>query len=481
MLALVGLAGCAVGPDFENPTLPASIGYREASLPAQFAAGGSGETQQVVLGRDIPGDWWTVFGSSELSVLIESALAASPDLEAAKAALTQAQENAFAADAGVFPSVQLKGGANRVGFSAESIGQDYTEVFTLSTGQLNISYPLDIIGGTRRQVEAAVAQADYQRFQLEAAYVTLGTNIVVTAIQEASLRAQIEASEAIVATGRRLLALVERQHALGSVALADVLAQRSAVARSEANLPALRQNLERQRNMLRALAGRFPSDPLEAQFAFEDLTLPGELPVSLPSALVEQRPDVRSAEAQLHSATAEVGISIANMLPQISLSGSYGRIGTENILSSGGVAIWDYGVSLTQPIFQGGKLLHQKRAAEAGLATAAARHKSVVLGAFRDVADALQALQSDAETVAAQRTVERAASESLAIAEGQYRSGSASFLTLLNAQNTYEQAKIGRVQAEANRFVSTAALYQALGGGWWNRQQADPDDQEATS
>ncbi|MCW5735043.1 MAG: efflux transporter outer membrane subunit [Enhydrobacter sp.] len=461
------LSGCGLlGPDYKRPPLPDGAGYSEVPVPEQTRPAGErgADVQRFVSGRDIPGDWWKMFGSQALSDLVNAAFAASPDVEAAKATLKQAQANTRAANTSWFPTANARLSADRVGISSAILGQEISEVFTLSTGLVTASYPIDVFG-TLRKVEASNAQALDQRFQLEAAYLTLSSNIVVAAIQEASLRAQIAATEALIATKRRLYRLIEKQFELGGATMADVLAQQSALAQSETNLPPLRNSLEQQRTLLRNLAGRFPSDPLPETFSFADLRLPEELPVSLPSSLVEQRPDIRSADAQLRAAYAQVGIAVANMLPQISLSGVGGRIG----ISSVTLGIWDVGITLSLPIFDAGKLIYQRQAADAGLDAAKARYRSTVLHAFRNVADSLQALQSDADSVAAQRRVERIAAASLNVAEKQFEEGSGSVLGLLNAQTQYDQAKIGLIQAEARRLSDTAALYQALGGGWWNR------------
>lgn len=469
VVVIAALSGCTVGLEHKTPALPDDAGYAETPLPESTAVttGDTSDAQRFVSGRDIPGDWWKVFGSPALSRLILVAFESSPDIEAAKATLRQAQENARVPGSAWAPSITAKGSSTAVGFSAAAIGQTYSDVFTLSTEQLNVSYPLDFFG-TPLKVKVAAAQAQDQRFQLEAAYLTLSSNIVVAAIQEASLRAQIEATQSLITTKRRILQLIERQVELGGATLSDVLTQKSALAQTETQLPPLRGNLAQQRSLLRMLAGRFPNAPLGEQFSFDELRLPDELPVSLPSSLVEQRPDIRSSEAQLRASAAQVGIAIANMLPQISLSGSAGRIW----LGSLGFPIWDYGISVSIPIFDGFKLIHQRRAADAGLEAATARYRSAVLHAFRNVADTLQALQSDAEAVAAQRAVEKLAAESLRVAETQYRTGSGSVLTLLNAQSQFEQARIGLIQAKARRLTDTAALYQALGGGWWNRPDA---------
>jgi NodT family efflux transporter outer membrane factor (OMF) lipoprotein len=467
LATVVSLSGCGLlGPNFARPPLPDSAGFAEAPLPEQTKPAGErgGDSQKFVSGRDIPGDWWKVYGSQALSDLVTAAFAASPDIEAAKATLKQAQANSRAASTSWFPTASAKFSADRVGMSTAILGQDISEVFTLNTAIVNASYPVDVFGNYRKG-QSADAQALDQRFQLEAAYLTLSSNVVLAAIQEASLRAQIDATEELIGHKRRLYRLIEKQFELGGATMADVLAQQSALAQAETNLPPLRNSLEQQRTLLRNLAGRFPSEPLFQKFSFTDLRLPEELPVSLPSSLVEQRPDIRSAEAQLRAAYAQVGIAIANMLPQISLSGMGGRIG----ISSLTLGIWDVGISLSLPIFDAGKLIYQRQAADAGLDAAKARYRSTVLHAFRNVADSLQALQSDAESVAAQRRVERIAESSLNVAEKQFQEGSGSVLGLLNAQTQYDQAKIGLIQAQARRFSNTVALYQALGGGWWNR------------
>lgn len=471
----IAVAACTVGPDYRQPDLPPNASLTDAPLPERTAGAGEGAAaaQTFALGRDLPHDWWSLFGSRTLSDMVARALAANADLAAAQATLKQTQENALAARSGLFPSLGAKVSGSRIGFSGESIGQSYTEVFTLNTSQLSISYPLDLFGGTRRQIEIADAQVNYQRFQLEAASITLATNVVVTAIQEASLRAQLAATEEIVAGRRRILEMMRRQASLGGAAGADVLAQETALAQAEATLPGLQRQVALQRDQLNVLMGRFPGEAYGPLLDLGSLKLPAEIPVSLPSSLVDQRPDVRASAAQLHAATAQVGVAISAMLPQLTLSAMGGSI-TLGQLFRRGTMIWDFGFNLSQPLFQGGQLLHQRRAADAGLEAAVASYRSAVLGAFRNVADALHALRTDADAVLAQRASERTAAASVALSEAQYRAGATSFLTLLNAQIAHAQARIALIQAEAARFADMAALYQALGGGWWNRPK--PDD-----
>jgi NodT family efflux transporter outer membrane factor (OMF) lipoprotein len=466
------LASCAVGPDFKKPAAPDVTGYAPGGAQADTATTdvAAGEAQHFLEDKDIPGQWWTLFHSEPLNQLIAEALKTNPTLDAAQASLRQAQENT-AAQAGVFfPSVTGNFSSTREKISGAQQGNSgFSKIFTLTTGSVSVSYPLDVFGGERRQFESVEAQAEFQRFQLEAAYLTLTANIVAAAVQEASLRAQIAATQEIIDAETEQLNLLQRQVELGGVARAAVLAQQATLSATQATLPNLEKQLAQQRILLTALAGRFPSQEISQTFDLAALQLPQELPLSLPSKLVEQRPDIQASQAQLHSASALVGVAIANMLPQITLSASYGNSVTQigDLLT--GPGIWSVGAGLAQPLFRGGQLLHQKRAAEAAFDAAAAQYKSIVIAAFQNVADALRALQSDAAALAAQVTAERSAADSLVIARSQYLNGAINYSTLLNAETTYQQAHINRVVAQATRFADTAALFQALGGGWWNR------------
>jgi NodT family efflux transporter outer membrane factor (OMF) lipoprotein len=469
-LACGPFVACAVGPDFKHPTIPPAANYTNDPGPTMTAGVPiqGGGRQSLIPGRDIPGDWWSLFGAPALSRLVAQAMDASPNVTAAQATLRQAEQNAYATEGGFFPSLSAKDSIQRIEFSGDSIGQSYSATFALRTTTLNLSYTLDIFGSTRRQVEAALAQAENQRFQLEAAYLTLSSNVVVAAIQDASLRAQIAATQAIIDTKRHVLQTVQAQFAAGATSQSDVLAQESALAQSDATLPGLEHGLAVQRDLLSALLGQFPNDPPPEDFDFADLRLPADLPLSLPSSLVEQRPDIRSSEAQLHAATAQVGVATAAMIPQLSISASLGAISLKNFLQ-GGSPMSTIGGSLAQPLFQGGQLLHQRRAAVAAMLAAAAQYRNTVLVAFQNVADVLSALQTDAQAVAAQAAAEQAQEANLRIAQIQYASGAISFLSLLNAENSLAQLKVALIQAQTARFTDTAALYQALGGGWWHR------------
>jgi NodT family efflux transporter outer membrane factor (OMF) lipoprotein len=474
VLALaVLLASCAVGPDFHRPEPPQAL-YGKEPLPAQTEEAGTegGQAQRFSMGMDIPGEWWTVFRSRALDELVEQALKSNPTLASAKAALRQAKELAAAQRAALIPPLQANYSFARQQNATGTLSPTLSSgepVFNLHTAQVSVSYLLDVFGGNRRQLESLEAQADYQRYQLAAAHLTLSANVVAAAIQEASLRAQLAATDDIVRSEREAARILRHQYELGSIAETDVMAQEATLAATEATVPGLRKQLEQERHLLAALAGRFPSDAPAARFALTDLTLPQEIPVSLPAALIRQRPDVLSAEAQLHAATAQVGVAVANLLPQIQLTANAGGASTVfNQLTAAGSRFWGEGVSLTQTLFDAGQLLHRKRAADAALDQAAATYRGVVLSAFQNVADSLTALTLDAAAVSANLRAEQAAASSLSATRRNVELGSMSYLALLAAEQTYQQAVLNLAQARANRYADTAALFQALGGGWWN-------------
>jgi NodT family efflux transporter outer membrane factor (OMF) lipoprotein len=478
-LSVLALSACAVGPDFAVPPAPAVSGYTpEGQLATTVSVDiAGGVAQKFDSGRDIPGEWWKVFHSKELDGLIAEALQANPSLQAAQAALWQAKENLYAQQGHLLPSLDANASDTRQQFSPAEFGQPGSPlIFNLFQTTLNISYTPDVFGGQRRLIETQAALADYQRFQLEATYLTLTSNVVTAAVQEASLRGQIDATRDIIKSDTEQLGVVRNQFDAGAASRTDVLTQQSAVAAAEATLPPLQKQLEQQRHVLLALIGRFPNDARNDHLTLASLRLPTDLPVSLPSQLVEQRPDVRAAQTQLHQASAQIGVAIANRLPQFTLTGDYGSAAvTTAALFTPGALIWSAAASGTQPLFHGFTLLHQQRAAEAAYDEAGAQYRSTVLTAFQNVADALRALQFDAATLKAQRAALRDASETLDLARGQYRLGAITYLILLNAQNSYQQALLAVVQAQAARYADTAALFQALGGGWWNRADIAPN------
>jgi NodT family efflux transporter outer membrane factor (OMF) lipoprotein len=474
-LAACWLAGCAVGPDFKPPAAPAVTGFTREKLPLETASAsaGHGAPQRFLDGMDIPGAWWQLFHSEPLNRLIQQAMAANPNLTAAQAALRQAWENVYAQRGGYFPTLGAEVNASRnltptASLSpASASGNPY---YSLITPQLNVSFVPDVFGANRRAVESLTALAENQRFQLEATYLTLSANVVTGAVQEASLRGQIAATEETIRVEAHLLDILRRQFALGQAAGADVAAQEAALAQAQLTLPPLHKQLAQQRDALTALAGRYPSEEIAATFHLDDLALPTELPVSIAAKLVQQRPDVRAAEATLHSASAQIGQAVAARLPQITLTADAGN--SPNFAGqffTPGTNFWTIAGGLTAPIFEGGTLLHRQRAAQAAFDQAAAQYRATVVSAFQNVADALRALQADAEALAAASASEQAATRSLTIVQRQLDLGQIAYLSLLNAQNTYQQARLALVQAQANRLADTAGLFQALGGGWWNR------------
>jgi NodT family efflux transporter outer membrane factor (OMF) lipoprotein len=472
----VSIAGCAVGPEFHSPAAPPVSAYTAAPFPTETVASATeaGGAQRFVSRLEIPPQWWNLFHSGKLDTLMRQALADSPTLAAAEASLRQAWETRRAQLGALFPSVDANFSGKRQQFTGASFGQPGApgSLFTLYNASVNVSYSLDLFGGTRRGLEALQSQLDYQRYLLEAAHLTLTSNIVTVAVQEASLRARISATREIIADGEEQLKLVERQFQLGGAARTDLLAQQAELAQTRATLPPLEKELAQTRHQLAVLAGRFPGAAADLpEFQFTDLQLPSDLPVSLPSDLVRQRPDVRASEELLHEACARVGVATANLFPKLTISGDYGSQSTTlSGLFASGSSVWGIGASLLQPIFHGGELLAERRAAMAAYDQAAANYRATVLQAFQNVADVLRALELDARTLQAQTAAEQAASDSLDLTGKQFRIGAVSYLVLLNAQRQHQQALLTLAQARAARFADTAALFQALGGGWWNRQ-----------
>lgn len=467
------LSACSVGPDFRRPPTPEVKSYRPA--PETAAAGGDG--QSFVAGADIPAQWWELFHSSALNTLVQRALSANPNLDAALAALRAAQESAAAQRGAFWPqaSASLSPSRQRIADSLSSPLNSPANPFSLHTAQVSVGYAPDVFGGVKRQVESLEAQAEFQRFELEAARQSLAANVVAAAVQEAALRGQIAAIEQIVELQAKMLAITRRQLALGAIAEAGVVAQEAALAQSRAALPPLRKQLAQNRDLLIALAGGYPEKELEQRFDLEHLELPLALPLSLPSSLVEQRPDVRAAEAWAHAASAQIGVASANMLPQFSINAGIGSVAANmGTLFKAGGGFWSLAGAVTQPIFEGGALRHRKSAAEAAYDQAMAQYRAVVIAAFQNVADALHALDQDAAALHATAATEQATSRSLAIARRQLELGDISYLALLNAEQTYQQAVVALVQARANRFADAAALIQALGGGWRNQAAAQP-------
>jgi NodT family efflux transporter outer membrane factor (OMF) lipoprotein len=492
-VASVALASsCAVGPRYYRPEPPANAGYAPTLLPESSASAPvhGGEAQVLVSGRDISFEWWRQFQSPALNALVAQAFEANPTVAAAQAALAQAHELVRAQRGAYYPSVAAGFQAERAkvagnftqgdSLGIQGNGNNLAEppapasplYYQLYTAGLTVGFVPDVFGANRRQVESLAAQADAQRFALEATYITLASNVVAAAIQEASLRAQIEATRQIIAAEEKSLQILHDQQRLGYAMRIDVAAQEAALAQTEASLAPLQKQFEQTRDLLRALIGDLPNQEMPQTFELDALQLPPELPLSLPARIIEQRPDVRAAEAGLHAANAQVGVAVAAMLPQFSITGAYGGSADQIpwLFRTGG-PYWSLLGGVTQPIFAGGTLLHTKRAASAALKQAAAQYQNIVITAYQNVADTLHASLSDADELAGAVETENAAKVTYDLARRQMEVGYVSYLFLLSAETTYQQALLTRVQAQATRYGDSVALFQALGGGWWNRNK----------
>lgn len=468
------VSGCAVGPNFTPPAAPNVKGFLPGKLSSPNSTGLSPlPGQRFVTGADVSARWWMAFQSRPLNDLVKQAVDRNPTLQAAEAAIKIAQHNARAQRGLYFP--QLTGNSTPSSLLLSNAGSippgeplsSPQARYSLVTNQLTVTFVPDIWGANFRAIESLEAIAQQELFQLEAAHLALTSNVVAAAIQEASLRGQIAATQRIVKIERNLLEILKRQFNFGQAARADVLAQEAALAQAEQLLPPLEKQLAQQRDLLTALAGRYSSGEVSQKFDLAHFKLPANLPVSLPSKMVAQRPDVRAAEANMHSASAQVGVAIAARLPNITLSANGGST-AYNIAQSftPGAGFYTLAASVTQPIFDGFTLYHKQKAAEAALEQAEAQYRATVITAFQNVADALRSLQSDAQAVRAAALAERTAKASLDIVQTQLNAGQVNQLAVLNAQQTYLIASVTRVQAEASRLADTAALFMALGGGW---------------
>ena len=474
LAACLVLPSC-VGPDFALPAAPEIAAFTPDRQPADNSAGGN--TQRLEISNKLPADWWVLFHSNALNALVERALRDNPNIPAAQAALRVTQANVYAEAGQLLPTA----GANYQGTGGLAASQVSSPLasganyYTLHTGQFTVSYVPDIWGGTRRQIENLEALKDNQRFANEATFLTLTSSVALGAIQEASLRGQIGVTERLIGISKGILEKVRLQKDLGQATGLDVASQEALAAQTEATLPPLRKALAIQRDALIVLSGHLPGEGLPERFDFSGLKLPRSLPVSLPSELVVQRPDVRAAEENLHAASALIGVAIANRLPQFSINGDIGRQGTAlaNLLSASPQFFFYTGLaSASQTIFDGFTLQQRQRAAEAGFDQVAAQYRMAVLTAFQNVADALYAIRHD--TVGLQKAIlaEAAAKKSLDLTRVQLAEGQVPFQQVLTAQTTYLQASLAVIQAQANRYSDTVGLFQALGGGWWNRQAA---------
>jgi NodT family efflux transporter outer membrane factor (OMF) lipoprotein len=495
IMTALSLPGCAVGPDFVRPPAPEGAGYASGKFSpvTQSAAAAGGASQRLVSGRDVPGEWWRLFRSKQITALVTEAVENHPNIAAAEAALRQARETTEADVGSFFPSATLTQSVQRTqmttaqfgGFSqnssavsgspSSSSGGPTALIYTLHNSNVAVSFTPDVFGKTARTVEGDFAAAEYQRYQLEATYLALTTNVVTAAIADSSYAWQIKVTRELVAAYQKQLDILQKRFELGAVSAADVVSEKALVAQAQATLPPLEKARAQTRNQLMAYLGRFPNTDKGEAIDIEHLHLPRDLPLSLPSNLVRQRPDVLSAEAQLHQASANVGVATANMLPQLTLTGNGGSQAPNLAqLFLPQTSVYNLATQLSGQAFDAGRLFHQREAKLAALQQAEAQYRVTVINALQNVADALQAIKHDAATLRAQVAAEKAAAESLDISQAQYAAGSTTYPTVLNAAQTLLNARLNRVQAQAARFSDTAALLQALGGGWWNRIDETP-------
>ncbi|MBS0577063.1 MAG: efflux transporter outer membrane subunit [Proteobacteria bacterium] len=482
-LAAIGallLAGCTVGPDFHRPDAPADDAYGKTLPPPTAAAGdvAQGRRQRFDPAQDIPGDWWTLFRSRPLDDLIAEALRNNPDLDAARAALAQAHQLTLAQRGAFLPALTASASASREQDPSATLApapSNNAFRYSLYTPRISVSYAPDPFGLQRRTLESARAQEQATRYEMIAAQVTLSTNVVQAVVQQASLATQVDATRHIIAIDRDMVGILQYQLKAGYASGLDLAGQQAQLAQAQAALPPLEAQLDQQRHALAALTGRTPAQMPDGDIELASLQLPTELPLSLPSQLVRQRPDVLQAEANLHAANAQVGIAIANRFPNFQISADAGRNAlTLGHLFNAGTGLWSIAGELTAPIFDGGALRHQERAAKAALAQSAAQYRSTVLGALRNVADTLAAIEHDAQALQAAAQAADAAGATRDLTSGRFHAGYVGDLAVLAAAQSWQQARIGLAQAQAARLSDTAALYQALGGGWWNRAgQAD--------
>ncbi len=485
----VALSGCAVGPDYKRPAPPAVDRFTEAKLPASTGAASpkagsskAGADQSFAVGADVPGAWWVLFRSPELAQLVAQALRQNPSLQAASATLRQAQEVTLAQEGALLPQVSAQANRTRQKISGAEAGEvgptAQSQIYSVYDAQVNVSYTFDVWGQVRRTVQADAAAARYQQFQLEGAGNMLAANTATSAITAASLGAQVDAEQQLVAAETQVLATVRSQFQLGGATGADVATQEAQLANTQALVVPLQVQQQQARDQLAAYLGRVPAEASIPTLSLQDLHLPETLPVSIASQLVDQRPDIRAAEAQLQQATANVGVAIANRLPQFTLTGFLGSApATIGQLFTPGNGIYSILTQALAPVFEGGTLLHQQREAVAAARAAALNYRATVINAYQNVADVLTALEGDARALQANQDAERAAARSLSLVRLQYGAGGVAFLSVLTAQTQYQNAVIGLIRAQAARYTDTVALFVALGGGWWNRndQPAPPE------
>lgn len=476
ILLTCSLGACAVGPDFVRPGAPEARRYTHKEEAASTIVA-AGNAQHFEHGAKIAADWWRLFDCPKLDGIVMQAIAGSPTLQVAQAALRQSEDNLRAGYGIFYPQIGASFQPTRQQFSLLRFGETAPPViFNLYTLQATVGYVLDVWGGERRTVEGLGAQTDVQYYDAVGTYLTLSGNVVNAVVAEAAYQAEIEATQQIVGFLQEQMSITAAQVRAGTVPYTNLLSIQSQLATNEATLPPLRQQLAHTRHLLATLAGRAPGeDWAPPQVSFSELTLPTDLPLSLPSELVRQRPDILVAEAQLHSASAQIGVATAAMLPSFTLNANYGWNNTSlSSLFASNAAFWTLGAGIATPVIQGPTLWYQRRAAIDAYQQALANYRQTVLAALAQVADALEALEHDAEALKAQSQAFYTAAEALHLLQANYEAGIVNYLQVLVADYQYQQANLGYIQAVGQRLQDTAALFVALGGGWWNTPQDAP-------
>jgi NodT family efflux transporter outer membrane factor (OMF) lipoprotein len=462
-------AACAVGPDFVRPRAPATEHYTVGEQPGETVAA-TGGSQHFEGGASIAADWWRLFNCPKLDAVVMQSFAGNPTLQAAQASLRQSQNNLRAGYGIFYPQISASFVPTRQQFSPARFGESSSpSIFDLYTFSTTASYVLDVFGGERRTVESLGAQVETQYYNAQATYITLSGNVVNAMIAEATYRAEIAATQQIVGFLEEQTRITAAQVGAGTVAYSNLVSIKSQLAATQATLPPLHQQLAHTRHLLATLMGRPPGEWAPPQVDFSELTLPTDLPVSLPSDLVRQRPDILAAQAQLHTASAQIGVATAAMFPSFTLNANYGWNSTSlSSLFGSSAAFWMFGSALATPVIQGPTLWYQRKAAIDAYQQALANYRQTVLAALAQVADAVEALEHDAETLSAQSRALNSAAEALHLLQANYQAGTVNYLQVLIADYQYQQAALGYIQAMGQRLQDTAALFVALGGGWWN-------------
>ncbi len=471
---ITGLAGCAVGPDFARPKPPEVTRYTNEPLPAQTEAGG-GQTQRFDMGAGVAEEWWRLFNSPELDAVVRKAIDENRNLQSALSRLRQSQDTLRAGYGVFFPQLDSSFNAAREKFSLAQFGISgqnpiigQSSLFNLYTFQGSVSYVIDVFGGERRHVEDLAAQVEYQKQTFRATSLTLVSNVVNACIAEAAYKAQIEATQQIIAFQKEQLSITKTQAKAGTVPYSNVLAIKTQLESTEATLPPLQKNLAQAQHLLTALVGKTPEQWAPPKFDLTGITLPVEIPVSLPSELIHRRPDILAAEAQLHSASANIGVATAALFPKLTLSGEYGWTSTDIAkLFVPAASVWSIGANVAQPIFHGGTLWFQRRAAIDAYKASLSDYQQTVVGGFQQVADSLRALEFDAHSVEAQSQSLATAQRNLELINANHEAGLVNYLQVISADTQYQQARLGLIQAQGMRLQDTTALFAALGGGWW--------------